>query len=456
MLLPSFFILLLTTLAIIWLWLSMKSSSSIQSTNDYFLAGRQLGVAPISLTLMATQVGGGFLSGIAQESYATGFYGILYALGISSGFLLLGSGIAGRLRELHVETTAEIFKKVYGSVYLQRCASLLFIGSLWGILVAQIVAFKTIVIGLGIISDLFIILFWLSIIIHTVIGGFKAVVSVDNLKQIFIIAIFGGILLYTLPSAITFPLNFSHLFDLQQHYFTAPHTQLLYLLPTFLMPALFSLIEQDLAQCFFAARSKQVAALSAIYASIFLIIFSMAPVYFGMQAKLLNITMSAQANPLIAYLAYVCNDFVFVLAVVALITAITSTANSLLCATSAHIAQDFNLSLNSKHGLRIAQTVTFLTGLAALCAAYSVEGQIVTILTLSYELSATILCVPLIAVYLFKANSKYAAWLSVIFGITSFIIGYLILLSYQRPLFTLSMSVIGFVSGIVLSKLKEC
>jgi solute:Na+ symporter, SSS family len=443
---PLFFTAVLFAFALLWVYLAFHASKTIQNTTDYFLAGKQLGIMPITLTLMATQIGGGFLSGIAQESYQTGLYGILYALGICTGFIILGLGIAGRLRELNIGTTAEIFETVYGSTALKKYASLLFIISLWGILVAQIVAFKTIIVGLNITSQWVTILFWLSIIAHTVIGGLKAVVNVDIFKQLFIVGIFSGIFIYSILILGLPSFSIENLAAMQNA-FVSPELSWANLLPIFLMPALFCLIEQDLAQCFFAARSRRVAAVSAIYASIFLVCFSLAPVYFGMQTKLLALPVIGQANPLIIYLGFVCNTIIFIFAVIALIAAITSTANSLLFAVSSHIAQDFKLVKSGKKQIIAAQAITLITGLAALITSYAIAPNIIGILTTSYELSVSCLFIPLLAVYLKLPTSKQAALGAMVFGSLGFILFRIYPIGITKEVATLLCSLIGYGGG---------
>lgn len=448
---PLFFTAILFAFALLWVFLAFRASKTIQTTTDYFLAGKQLGIMPITLTLMATQIGGGFLSGIAQESYQTGLYGILYALGICTGFILLGLGVAGRLRELNIGTTAELFETVYGSAALKKYAALLFIISLWGILVAQIVAFKTIIAGLGITSHWVTILFWLSIIAHTVIGGLKAVVSVDIFKQLFIVCMFSGIFIYSIFTLGHPAFSFEHLSTIQST-FSSLELSFANLLPIFLMPALFCLIEQDLAQCFFAAHSRRVAAISAIYASIFLVCFSLAPVYFGMQTKLLGLPVVGQANPLIVYLSFVCNVVIFVFAVIALIAAITSTANSLLFAVSSHISQDFNLVKTGKKQVLLAQAITLITGLAALITSYLIGSNIIGILTTSYELSVSSLLVPLLAVYVKLPTSKQAAFGAMLFGTLGFIFFRFYPIGITKEVATLMCSLLGYLLGSALRR----
>ena len=75
-------------------------SNKLKTATDYFLANKDIGLIPLLMTLMATQIGGGSLLGTAEEAYRYGWYGILYSIGIASGFLLLGLGFGTALSAL--------------------------------------------------------------------------------------------------------------------------------------------------------------------------------------------------------------------------------------------------------------------------------------------------------------------------------------------------------------------
>jgi SSS family solute:Na+ symporter len=256
---------------------------------------------------------------------------------------------------------------------------------------------------------------------------------------------FSGIFIYSLlflphPSLGELP-NIQYLFNSQ-------NVSLMHLLPIFLMTSLFCLIEQDLAQCFFAAKNKQTAALAAFYASIFLVLFSIAPVYFGMQTKILNLPVPFGANPLIIFLEQSVHNSIFILAVIALIAAITSTANSLLCAVSAHLTQDFEFHrIQPRYRLIISQIITLVTGLAALITSYCIDQNIYQILTTSYALSVSCLFVPLIVAYFYKPVCRSAAIGAIIGGLSGFIIFRIISIPIPKELLTLAFSVTGYIIG---------
>ncbi|MFC1841897.1 sodium:solute symporter [Candidatus Dependentiae bacterium] len=423
--------------------LALYVSRKIKTTTDYFLAGRNLGFFYVTLTLVATQIGGGMLLGTSQEAYNVGLYGIMYTIGMSFGFLLLGLGFASKLQSLNVSTTAALFETKYNSPFLKKIASLLSIATMFGILVGQVVASRALLEGIGVTNELIFLGFWAFIITYTILGGLKAVAITDSAQVIFVILVFGGIFLYALSGEPTSFFSFASLANIQSMF--PPETiTLTKLTGIALMPALFSLIEQDLAQRFFASRTKKIAAFSAITASAFLLMFSLVPIYFGMKAKMLGMTFSG--SPLLPYLAQITNEFVLILAICGIIAAIMSTGDSLLCAVSSNLSLDFDFSFTGiTNKLRLSKIITFIIGIGAIAASYLVSKNIISILVGSYEISVSCLLVPLLVSY-FRSNlNKNAAIGSIIFGLTGFILFRLYPIAFPKEIVSIGLSILGYV-----------
>jgi len=447
------FLSIFSFLGLVYLGIGWLASQKISTVSDYFLAGRKLGLASVTFTLIATQVGGSLLLGAAQWSYEYGIYGIIYALGTGFGFLLLSTSFSARLHSANVSTTAELFETRYNSITLKKLASLISIVSLSGILVAQVIASRSLLTGLGIENSIIFALFWLFVIIYTMIGGLNAVVLTDIFQVLFIIASIGGIFLYCLYTT-PFPLFTVKNLNSLQPVFNTNSLTFSKIIATFLMPALFSLIGQDSAQRFFAARSHLVARLSAFLSCIFIALFGFIPVYFGMQAYLTGIEIPTNGSPFIVMLEQITGSNVFfILIACAIIAVITSTADSLLCAVSSNIAQDFNIAQkNSTKGVITSQAITFLVGILAFGISYMVTPNIIDIAVASYEISVSCLLVPLVFSLYKKELKVQAAILSIIFGL----IGYLFFCFYAAPgikeIATLSLSLIGYIIGNNIKK----
>lgn len=447
------FIAVFSALALLYVVLGFWASKQVKTDADYFVAGRSLGVWQISANLIATQLGGGMLLGTAAQAYQTGFYGILYTLGLGLGFLLLACGIAARLQRFPVTTTAQLFETQYGSLRLKQIASLLSIITLFGILVAQVVGFKSLLYGLGITYEWAIICFWLSVVFYTMIGGLRAITINDMVQLCIIILTFGILFTYTF---INDPISWFSSTSLAaiQNVFKTPNLSLASLSGLILMPALFALIEQDLAQRFFASRSARVATISALSASLFLLVFSFIPVYFGIKMRLSGATLAAQANPLIVFLEQNTSSFFCALAMCAIVAAIISTADALLNGIAANITQDFTQETkqSSSQALVNSKIITLIIGLAALGGSYIVPASILDIIISSYELSVSCLLIPLLVCYFNKKVYTSSAYFSVIAGFIGFIYFKINPLPGLQEIITLSASGIGYIIGYYYRK----
>ena len=363
----TLFLSVFSLFAVIYLVIGLLASRRVETNEDYFLAGRGLGLGFLTFTLIATQLGGGLVLGASKEAYQVGFYGILYSVGISLGLIFLGFGFASKLRSFNVSTTVELLEKKYKSISLRKIASIISALSLAGILAVQVVATRDIFLALGVKSEWLFILLWVFMIVYTILGGLRAVVATDIFQVIFIISLFvilfgfslfedlfkGGAGLFTVLS----PKN--------QSFFSGDLMSFSRLFGFFFTPFLFSFIEQDLAQRFFAAKNKLIAGFSATLAGVSVICFSIIPVYFGMKAKILGITIPVGASPLVVMLEKGMGDFVAVLVMCGLFAAVISTADSLLCAASSNIAQDFDFSFITKKKLTVSKVTTLVIGIGA-------------------------------------------------------------------------------------------
>ncbi len=436
---------------------AMFASRRILTDDDYFLAGRQLGIWSITLTLIASQLGAGMMLGTTDEAFHYGIYGLLYNLGICLGFLLLGLGFAAKLRQFNISTTAELFQLKYDSVILRRLASILSVITLGGILAGQILASRKLIGTFTADHDWILTCFWLAVIFYTMFGGLKAAVATDIFQFFIILAVFGATAAFIWFGQKSYPISsLQDLSALQAQYFDLEKLSWSKMTGFLLMPICFSLIEQDLAQRFFSAKTKKIAIVSALLAGIFILCFSFVPLFFGIQAKILNLSLGYKASVLLSSVQFLAGDVLLCFVICALIAAIGSTADSLLCAIGSNIVYDFNLSTAQQttypYGIFISRGVTFVAGISALCAAYFFDS-ILGVITQSYEISVSCLFIPLLFCYLKKKVYKEAAVAAFVCGLFGFISFRLFPISMPREIATLILSLTGYIAGHIWAKM---
>ena len=417
-----------------YLWIGQASSKGLQNSDDYYLMGRKLSFLPLSLTLLATQLGGGTLLGAAQEAYLKGWVVFFYPLGVCLGLLILGMGFGAKLRRLNLTTVAELFERVYGSRSQRRIASILSIAGLFFILVAQAIAARQFFVSLGVLNPAFFYLFWGVLVTYTVMGGLKAVVNTDVLQAVFILATLALAFFCSseigpveLQTAAVTPLS------------EVPWTAWL------LMPLCFMLIEQDMGQRCFAAKTPRTVSLSALAAGLLLLLGSSVAMYFGVRARELGITVSEGQSILIEAVGALTNPTVSTLFAVAVLMTVISTADSLLCSISSNLSCD----LLGEDKMSRARLVTLGTGLAALGVSVFF-GNVVEMLILSYELSVCVLFVPVMAAVLAKQPCRQGAYGAMALGALAFLLFRCVETPLPRELLCVALSATGYLAGKLL------
>lgn len=441
------FILLLFGLQIICLIVGGRSSKGLKTQEDYFLAGKGVSFFPLMMTFLATQVGGGLVLGSAEEAYRFGWSVLLYPLGVSLGLVLLGVGMGRKLAQFQVSTVAQIFELIYRSSTLKKIASILSIASLFMIFVAQIIASNKFMVSLGVESPLWFIAFWAIVIIYTAVGGLKAVVATDMIQASFFVAAFllclGYMGFFTQVSAIEVWNagweNGDFAFETSKIY------------GWLFMPFLFMMIEQDMGQRCFAAKSPAVVSKATLCAAVGTFGICLIPVFFGVLAKNIGLEVPQGASVLMTVIKSTTNPILTAVIGCAILAAIISTADSLINAIGSNLSQDFKIPSLKSENIRVSQMLTAVIAVLGIFFSFY-SNNVVDLLIQSYELSVSCLFVPIFATLFKKQNNTISAALSVCFGAAAFILFRIIPTEMPKELLGVVFSLMGFGLGEVIVK----
>jgi Na+/proline symporter len=238
----------------------------------------------------------------------------------------------------------------------------------------------------------------------------------------------------------------------QQH-FSAQVPDMHTLIIMLLMPALFALFEQDLAQIFFASKTKKVATMAAIATTVFMLTFGLIPIYLGAQAQLMGMAVATNHSPLLALIKSISNSFILVMVACGILAAIASTADALLCAIGANITQDFSLSFLGLSPLVESKATIFTMGMVVLGLSYVIPSNVISILIRSYELPVNCLLIPILAAYFFDdAVKRYAGIGGLLGGLAGLVFFNFIFPVSLPSLYTLGLSLAGYLVGFFLQK----
>jgi solute:Na+ symporter, SSS family len=426
------FLLLLASLMGGSLLIAARASKGVQAGTDYLLANRRLGVWSLCLSVMATQIGAGLVLGSAEAAYRSGWPVILWPWGNALGLLVLGLGLAGKLRGLGIRSVAELFETVYGSRGLRKFASILSVLALFFILVAQLIGLRKFLCATGLGGTPLYLGVGTAVMAYTALGGLRAVVFTDVLQALFIGLVFGAVAMVIAPEGI--PAASVTSFD-GGVWST--------LSGWFVAPFLFMLIGQDMGQRCFAGKSGRTVNVAFICAALGVAAIGFVPVWLAILASQMGMAIPEGSSVLLTAASALGGPFITTAVAVAVVIALLSTIDSLVCAVSCNVAVDFGLGARR---LGVLQAVSLVIGLLALGMGLLFSDVGVVMLT-SYELAVACLAVPVLAGLIPRIRSKRGALFAVIGGGIGFILFRLLPVELPREVCSLAMSLLAYGIG---------
>lgn len=404
------FILFLVAIAVITLIFGKITSKKATNYSEFYLGGRSVKFFSLMMTLLATQFGGGAIIGSSEAAFNSGWIAICYSLGIAIGFVILSLGIGGRFRTLNISTIPEVFEVAYASPGLRRFAGLVYILSMFLILLAVCVAMRKFFYSIGFTNDTLYILFWCVVIVYTRSGGLRAVIMTDTLQIILVLSLF-------LFAFITLDTS-----NISLNPQLTPSATSIPVISWLLMPCLFTIIGQDMGQRCFAAESPKAVFMATLGAGILMVIASLFPVYLGILGAEAGI-IKGEEGIIMQVVSMVTNPVISSLFAAGILMAIMSTANSLLCSISLNIAMDipFIRNLPETSSKWVSRIVTFVVGMAAVLGSY-LGNDVIPIMLEAYGLTVTAFFVPIVMALIFKRLSWFAGVASTLMGAGVFLL----------------------------------
>lgn len=420
-----------------------KAATKLDTQNDYFLAGKNVKFFPLFMTFVATQIGGCTILGAAEEAYQFGWPVLLYPLGACLGLVLLACGIGKKMASFPVSTVAQLFEVVYKSTMLKYTASSLSIISLFFIFVAQVMASKKFMIAIGVDSNTLFLFFWGIVILYTVLGGLKAVIATDVIQAAFFIIVFFISFIYvicTIDSAASMSVVQS--IQLQDFQFSGNK-----LTGWLLMPLMFMVIEQDMGQRCFAAKSPRIISRATAAAAICTMAICIIPLYFGILAKSMGIIPAPGASIFMTVLKETATPALVSLVGCAVLAAILSTADSLLNAITSNLSQDFNFTIfKAKNNVQQSQILTAVIALIGIAISYSFNN-VIDLMILSYDLSVSCLFVPVLIALFKRQGNKISATGAVVSGAIGFLLFRFYPIAIPNEIASVMLSLSGYYLG---------
>lgn len=437
-----------------------------EGAEDYYVGGRNIGPMHIGLSVVATDVGGGFSIGLGGLGFAIGLSGSWMLFTGLIGAYLSAIFLIPRVKNLSDLKSFTTFPEILGYFFNRRVAFWAGIISAIGYLgftSSQILA------GAKLASATFPSLdmqaaLWIMgvlIVVYTVLGGLKAVIFTDTIQWIILLA---GLLFVGLPIAYfavggmegiraALPDSFFSMTNLTWQ-------KCVYWVVT-IVPIWF--VGMTLYQRIFASRSEKEAKKAWFIAGLFeWPVMAFLGIALGLLARVAaeQGAFTYLGEPDVAgmdselglpfLLRTVLPTGMMGIMMAAYFSAIMSTADSCLMAASGNITQDILgqlglVQLRTKKELRVSQISTLLIGTVALLLA-SLMQNVLEMMLYSYAFMVSGLFIPVIGGLFIKRKNSVAALAAMLIGGSTTLV--LILAKIPLPL-ELDANLFGVTASLV-------
>ena len=192
--------------AILVVGYTARRRQASNSLSDFYLAGRQLSGPVLLLTLYATQYSGNTLIGYPGEAFRLGFSWVMsvgFMMAIIVAYLFFAPELYRVARRHDFVTPGDWFSHRFGSPTLTLVANILLVAAIANYLLAQLMAMGHITAGLSggaVPYWVGVVLLTLVVLVYETVGGMRAVAWTDTLQGLMLVVGLTGLLLAVSPS----------------------------------------------------------------------------------------------------------------------------------------------------------------------------------------------------------------------------------------------------------------
>ncbi|MCW1246448.1 sodium:solute symporter [Pseudomonas sp. SAICEU22] len=433
-------------------WYGMRRA---KTRDDYLVAGRNLGPGFYLGTMAATVLGGASTIGTVRLGYVHGISGFWLCGAIGLGIVGLSLFLAKPLLKLRIYTVTQVLERRYNPAARHASALIMLVYAL------MIGATSTIAIG-TVMQVLFGLPFWVSILVgggvvvaYSTIGGMWSLTLTD-IVQFLIMTI--GLVFLLMPLSISDAGGWDAMVAaLPARYFDFTAIGWDTIITYFLIYFFGIFIGQDIWQRVFTARSEGVAKVAGTAAGLYCVLYGLAGALIGMAAKVLLPDLENVNNAFASVVQHSLPNGIRGLVIAAALAALMSTAAAGLLAASTTVVQDLLPRLRQGresgngdvHENRIA---TLLLGAVVLAIAL-VVSDVISALTLAYNLLVGGMLIPLIGAIYWKRATTAGAISSMSLGfVTALFFMFKDGLDANTPIYySLSVALVSFVVVSLLS-----
>lgn len=386
-----------------------------RTSEDYAVAGRNLGFFLFFGCMSAVVLGGAATIGTAKLGYQYGISGMWFVAMIGFGMIVLGSLFIKYLKKAGVTTISELL----GNRYRQQTRYLSAVVSAIYTLMISV----TQVIGMGKILQA--IMGWDStismiagggiVLFYTLLGGMWSVTLTDFVQFVIMTV---GIFFILLPMSLLEVGGWSTLVaKLPASYFDLANMGWKQIFQYFLLYCLGLVVSQDIWQRVFTGKNESVSKQGAIAAGLYSIAYAIAMSIVGMCGVLLFPNAEDSQNIFAMISLKILPQGALGLVLAAVCAALMSTASGAMLASATLITNDllkpFLRETTEKKIMLLSRLTTFAVGVLAILFAGWIQDILVA-LDVAYAILSGAIFVPVVLGFFWKKASAQAGFYAIL------------------------------------------
>jgi SSS family solute:Na+ symporter len=413
-----------------------------KDVKDYYIGGGKMSSLHVGLSVVATDVGGGFSIGLGGLGFVMGisgswmlFTGIIGAW-LSAVFLIPRVVKSGQKH--HFLTFPEFLKHNYGPVVALVAGIISFIGYL-GFTSSQLLAGAKLAVStfpsLSLIEAL--VIMGVVALLYTAFGGMKAVIYTDTFQWIVLML---GLIFVGIPISYFYLGGYDAIIKvLPNKFFSLTNFSWIQLVNWFVIIVPIWFVGMTLYQRIYSCKNEETAKKAWFIAGIFEYpIMAFMGVILGLLARVAatkgvfiadgyaNATSMDPEIGMPLLLKHVLPAGLMGVMLSAYFSAIMSTADSCLLAASGNFVTDIlGLKDLSPNTIKYSQIITLVVGASAILLATTMQS-VLGLMLLSYSFMVSGLLVPVLGILFHKKKKpKAALWSMLVGGFTTLILTFL-------------------------------
>lgn len=403
---------IIITYLVLMILIGIYANKKQKDMEDYYVAGRKVGVFSITCLWLSSWIGGASVIGSSSKAYDIGISSIWYSGSVAIGCILFSYTFSGIIKKIGDKNKHMTYPDFIEDRYDSRSRIIATITTILAYIAytsSQLVAASSIMhILIGWELSTCFIVSTIIIVLYTSIGGFLAVTYTDWVQFILLIL---GVVVIGIPLAHQSIGGFSSFSQLPKSYFEIGAWGWSTIIALGVSQIFTVYTSMDSYTRCFSAKDVKTAKKGTIYAALGIIVIAIASTYLGLATKIIYPNLESSTNALTIFILKAFPSGLKGLALVGILAAVMSTADICILTASANVTNDIYLKylkkeVDDKKLLKISIITSGIIGIVSAIMAWKMLN-IINILFIAFTINSAGLFFPtVLGVFWEKSNAN--------------------------------------------------